>query len=210
MQTLEVPSKPNWYYGKRRENIIKFIPDGPNRVLDVGCGAGAMLRLLQEMGRASEIVGIDIVDTGAKLDRFLVGNIESMELPYPAGYFDVITCADVLEHLVDPWAALNKIVGFLKSQGVCVISLPNFTEIKSISKILFGGSFEYADSGILDKTHMRFFCKRNMRSLINGAGLSIETETYTGGWPRRWISNATFGGLERFMAYQYIFACRKM
>ncbi len=209
MTSSDLQNKPSWYYSKSRQNIIQFVPPGNNRVLDVGCGAGVMLRALRDLGRASEIVGIDIVDTGADLDQFLVGSIETMDLPFPNSYFDVITCADVLEHLVDPWVTLHKLVALLKPNGICIVSLPNFTEIKSLSKIVLGGRFDYTDSGILDRTHLRFFCKGNMRALIQGAGLTIEHQTYTGGWPRRLIAKGSFGILERYMAYQYIFACRK-
>jgi 2-polyprenyl-3-methyl-5-hydroxy-6-metoxy-1,4-benzoquinol methylase len=96
-----------------------------------------------------------------------------MELNLPENYFDAIICGDVLEHLIDPWTVVKKIVKFLKKDGVIIVSAPNLREYRTLSKIVFKGDFSYTKAGIMDKTHLRFFCKKNLVQLLNTPGLKL-------------------------------------
>jgi 2-polyprenyl-3-methyl-5-hydroxy-6-metoxy-1,4-benzoquinol methylase len=71
------------------------------------------------------------------IDKFIVTDIESSVLNLPESYFDVIILADVLEHFVDPWTAIDKISIHLKKDGILLVSLPNIREIATLFKIFF-------------------------------------------------------------------------
>jgi ubiquinone/menaquinone biosynthesis C-methylase UbiE len=98
-----------------------------DRVLEVGCGAGHLLARLPA-GRA---IGIDLADsllarTRARLGaRATLAQGDAGALPFAAGAFDRVYCSEVLEHLVDPAAAVAEIRRVLKPGGVAVLSVPN-------------------------------------------------------------------------------------
>src|SRR5207249_706431 len=74
--------------------------------------------------------------------------------------FDVVIAADVLEHLYDPWSALQRIKGFIGPKGYLVVSLPHAGHNAMIASLL-DENFDYRESGLLDKTHIRFFGIKN-------------------------------------------------
>lgn len=80
-----------------------------------------------------------------------MGDVETMELAFPPGYFDCILYADVLEQLRDPWALLRRLRLLLSPIGVLVASIPNLRHACVLAKIIFD-RFEYEPSGILDRT----------------------------------------------------------
>lgn len=75
--------------------------------------------------------------------------------------FDYVIAADVIEHLRDPLKCLTMIKKFLSNDSQLLISLPNIA-YGGIIAALFCGQFPYADKGILDETHLRFFTKDSM------------------------------------------------
>ncbi len=86
--------------------------------------------------------------------------------------FDVVVCADVLEHLADPAAVLARVRRWISPRGVLFVSLPNVANV-AVRLALAAGRFEYADAGILDRTHLRFFTRRSARRLVEEAGFRI-------------------------------------
>src|SRR5688500_1573546 len=107
--------KEKTYYTNIRYDLLKFISNNPdNKILEVGAGGGDTLVTIKEKGLASEVVGIELNrvqgsnQNHAAIDRFIYGNIESMEIDLPKNYFDIILCGDVLEHLIDPWKSVEK------------------------------------------------------------------------------------------------------
>lgn len=165
------------YYACSRPELLPFVPLHAHRVLDVGCGAGAFGWSLKRYRGVKEVVGIEVVPSVAErarrtLDDVLAGSIEAMELPFPDGHFDCITCADVLEHLVDPAAVLRKLERVLAPDGVILISIPN-AQYYAVLECLSMGRWQYMDRGILDRTHLRFFTRPGLARLIEDAGLEL-------------------------------------
>jgi SAM-dependent methyltransferase len=153
-----------------------MVPSGASRILDVGCGEGMLGRILLEKG-AAEVVGIETDPAvarraGENLSRVLQGDVESLVLPFEDGYFDCIVLADVLEHLRDPLAALVKMVRHLSDSGAIVASIPN-VRFLDVLRRLAEGRWEYQEFGILDKTHLRFFTKKEIEVLFHQAGLEL-------------------------------------
>jgi 2-polyprenyl-3-methyl-5-hydroxy-6-metoxy-1,4-benzoquinol methylase len=203
------------YFSNIRHDIIKLINCNDCNILEVGCGQGNTLIELKKQGKAKFIAGIDIVDLNqsSKLDKFILADIESEEnIDLPESYFDVIICADVLEHLKDPWNVLEKIKKFLKPNGIIIASIPNIREIKTLVSILVKGDFRYVDAGILDKTHLRFFCKKNIIELFEKTGYKVEKITFNLSTSsiRRPLLKLSFGLLEEFLVVQYLVVSRKI
>jgi len=92
--------------------------------------------------------------------------------PGYSGYFDVIVLLDVLEHLLQPEDVLRAVVDFLKPGAALIISLPNIS-FGGIKIDLLQNRFDYTDTGILDRTHLRFFTHRSIAQLLTGVGLEI-------------------------------------
>jgi SAM-dependent methyltransferase len=165
------------YYRCGRNDVLALIPADASRILDVGCGEGVLGQLLLERG-ATEVVGIEAEPAAAaaarkRLSRVFPGDVEVMDLPFDDGYFDCIVLADVLEHLRDPLAALKKLKRHLSDSGTVVASMPNVRYLPVVER-LAGGRWEYKDSGILDRTHLRFFTRKEMELLFRDAGFEPE------------------------------------
>ena len=91
------------------------------------------------------------------------------------GRFDCIVAADVLEHLIEPWAVLDAAVETLEPGGSVVVSLPNVRHWSVLRALLVDGTWPKADEGgIFDSTHLRWFALRDAIEMIEGAGLSVE------------------------------------
>ena len=113
------------YYTNARGDIISLIKrdrNDPIHVLEVGCGGGATLSRIKYLFPNAEVRGIELVENVAKLGinqvDIIQGNIETMQLPYEKQYFDYIIFGDVLEHLYDPEAVLQKLKPYLRVGGV--------------------------------------------------------------------------------------------
>ena len=166
--------KPDYYYANARRNIADLVPQSARRVLDVGCGQGLTGGLLR-VERGIEVVGVELHSEVAEiakshLSRVVVGDLESMDLPFDHGYFDCIIFADVLEHLVNPWGALQKVVKYLSIGGTIIASIPNIRNLDVLSK-LAGGTWGYTEQGIMDRTHLRFFALADMFKLFEQVGI---------------------------------------
>jgi GT2 family glycosyltransferase len=143
------------------------------RVLEVGCGCGATLVQIRNRFRNAEIYGMEI-NQGAATDarlyaRMLASDIENMALECPHDYFDFVIFADVLEHLRDPWTVLEKIKPYLVRSGQVLASIPNVMHY-TVVRDLINGHWTYRESGILDKTHLRFFTAREIEKMFTQAG----------------------------------------
>lgn len=199
------------YYGNPRAEMLPFVPAGVQRVLELGCGSGAFGAALKRSG-VREVVGIEQVPSAAeaaraRLDRVLVADVERDELDLPAGAFDCLVCNDVLEHLVDPWAALKKLRGLLRPGGALVVSLPNVRFHKVVRHLIWPGQWRYEDDGVLDRTHLRFFTREGARELVESAGFAIErvegiNPTSFPLWMRA-INGVTLGALDDMHYLQF-------
>lgn len=204
------------YYAVVRHDVIGMIPPGTRRVLDVGCGNGATSAVAKRTLGLELAVGVEPFESSAALaaehlDHVIVGDIEEMEgLGYPDGTFDCIICADVLEHLRDPWAVLRSLARYLAPGGALLVSLPNLGHIRPIIKILTD-RFEYEEHGILDRTHLRFFTRHTMIKMLNECGYRVERVEANRSRSLLFTVGMilSLGLLARYNAYQYRFVCRR-
>lgn len=180
--------------------------------MEIGCGTGKSLEWLKTLYPCEWRGGVEICAAAAeqardKLDAVFVGNIEEIELPIEDESLDLILCLDVLEHLVDPWRVLTRLGAYLKPGGALIASIPNVRNRKVLLPLLFKSKWEYAEAGILDRTHLRFFVRDSAIRLIESAGLKVDMVHATGlGRSRRSrVVNALLPGwLRSFFEYQYL------
>ena len=150
------------------------------RLLDIGCGCGYFLDVARDMGWAAS--GSDISSAAVKhakdvlgLDVFC-GKINDAE--YPDNIFDVVTMWDVIEHVDHPRAIINEINRILKPGGLLVIETPNANSlIHRIAHIIYRMSFgkiSYFLEKIYIPSHLYYFSKMTMGSMLQNSGFSIE------------------------------------
>lgn len=204
----------NDYYSRGlRPEIVEMIPPDCKTLLDVGCGNGVLGEYLKKNG-VEKICGIEIVEKAARnaisvLDEVLIGNIETMDLPFEHGSFDCIVCADVLEHLIDPWGALKKLKNLLKPGGCLVASVPN-VGFHRVVRNLLKGRWRYENAGVLDRTHLRFFTLEGIEELFKVNSMKIEkiSRKVDSGMNMK-ILNFLFGNrLKESLIIQYVVRAR--
>jgi len=169
------------YQQRPRKELLELIPleNRNGSMLEIGAGAGDTLLYAKENSFARNIYGVELFQIKGSnqesniFSDFIIGNIETMTLPFEHSQFDVIVCGDVLEHLIDPSETLKQLKKYLKPNGVIIASIPNIREFETMKKIFFQGDFRYEDSGILDRTHLRFFCKKNIIDLFENQDYNI-------------------------------------
>jgi O-antigen biosynthesis protein len=157
-------------------DVVRLAGEG-SRVLELGPATGYMSRAMVKRG--CSVVGIELDPTMAErasevCERVIVGNLDELNLEQELGEdrFDAIVAADVLEHLKDPLATLNRLRSYLKQDGAFVISVPNVAH-GSVRLALLEGRFDYRDIGLLDATHLRFFTRESLEGMLDEAELGI-------------------------------------
>jgi 2-polyprenyl-3-methyl-5-hydroxy-6-metoxy-1,4-benzoquinol methylase len=170
--------KPKNYYEYCREEMFQFIPDDVRVILEVGCGEGNFSSILKQKIDKSEVWGIEISEAEAKvaaekLDKVLVGSAESQIDQLSEDYFELVIFNDVLEHLTNPYNILQQIKSKLKPGGRIVSSIPNMRYFPNLFDLLWRKNWDYTDSGIMDKTHLRFFTVNSILKMYQGQGYKV-------------------------------------
>jgi 2-polyprenyl-3-methyl-5-hydroxy-6-metoxy-1,4-benzoquinol methylase len=165
------------YFSAERGVIAKFLPDQYENVLEVGCAAGGFVRHLP---KAKQLWGIEPNENAANqakkyFSTVLQGTYTEVEDDLPNAYFDLVICNDVIEHMPDHDDFLKRLREKLKPGAILVGSLPNVRHVTSLTKLVLLKDWPYSDSGILDRTHLRFFTEKSMRRMFAQHGLSIES-----------------------------------
>jgi O-antigen biosynthesis protein len=201
------------YYAHLRAEIIEAIPAGCVTVLDVGCGKGTLGRWLKEQG-VRAVYGVELSAAAGEeakrwLDEVIIGNVEQTPLPFPAGSVDCIICADVLEHTANPWAVVAALKKLLKPGGCLVAGIPNVGFHRNIRKMI-RGEWRYADEGLLDRTHLRFFTLQTIEELFASNGLRVEQvyKRVDAGWNIRLLNVLLLGALRHTLYLHYIVRVR--
>lgn len=181
MSGADYTDKTGPYFDNVRRDIAPLLPAQAGAVLEVGCGAGATLQWLKSEGRATRTVGIELFPDAAerargRIDELLQGNAETLfSTPLPAHFapasFDLVLCLDVLEHMVDPWAFVSRVQALMKPGAVLIASIPNVRHLRVVLPLLLAGRWRYEESGILDRTHLRFFTRDSAMALVSPPGL---------------------------------------
>jgi 2-polyprenyl-3-methyl-5-hydroxy-6-metoxy-1,4-benzoquinol methylase len=208
--------KPASYFANARNDIVELATTGPDsQVLELGCGAGGTGRAMLAAGKAGRYVGIELSESAAAvaaehLSQVLVGDVESLDLTPLAGRFDALVISEVLEHLRDPWTTLGRLVACLKPGGAVFASSPNVAHWMVI-RDLFAGRFQYAESGVMDRTHLRWFTPASYRQMFEAAGVEVDSvgPLVDLGWKARLIGRLSGGRLNHLFIAQIMIAGRR-
>jgi 2-polyprenyl-3-methyl-5-hydroxy-6-metoxy-1,4-benzoquinol methylase len=129
-------------YERARPEILAHVPLGARRVLDLGCATGTTGAALKQRQNV-EAVGVErepeyAREAATRLDRVVTADLEQLGDLQTLGRFDALIAADVLEHLVDPWATLRACARTLAPGGTAVVSLPNVGHWSTYAHLLRG------------------------------------------------------------------------
>lgn len=145
---------------------LSFIPQG--RLLEVGCGSGVMLELMQRLGWTVE--GVDFDDKASRMARgrgldVKTGSLEQQN--YPDNTFDAITMSHLIEHVPDPRGLVAEVYRVLKPGGKLVVVTPNSA---SWGHALFGRRWR----GLEPPRHLHLFNREAIRRLAEDSRLQVE------------------------------------
>ena len=218
------------YGDNPRTELIDLIKVAPEQIFEIGCGSGATGMAIKQKFPNVKYIGMDSSKEAAeiaqtRLDKVIVSDIDKVPLDYfglEKECFDLIICADILEHLYDPWKMLNDLRGYLTSDGKILASIPNIQYINQITNLLHG-NWKYENYGLLDATHIRFFTLNEIVIMFNGSGYDI---THCSGatnpsmssdtWPKDFdfgkfvLKNVTREEAFKFSVLQYLIVARKV
>ena len=171
------------YEGSRPE-VRAMVPPQAERVLDLGCSSGVLGWSLKREQGVRTVVGVELEPAYAEDARKRLDDVHCLDLNdlprrsdvlSALGRFDCIVAADVLEHLVEPWAVLDAAIETLKPGGALVVSLPNVRHWSVLRALIVQGTWPRADEGgIFDSTHLRWFALRDAIEMIEAAGLRVD------------------------------------
>jgi 2-polyprenyl-3-methyl-5-hydroxy-6-metoxy-1,4-benzoquinol methylase len=164
------------YFNHSRPELLPFIPKSTKALLDIGCGAGTFGKSVKNT-LGCEVWGIEpaqgpALEAKKILDHVVVGLFDEA-YPQVNRTFDVVCFNDVLEHMPDPWDALQKTKKLIREGGIVMASMPNILHYQEFMDILIRKDWKYAEAGIMDKTHLRFFTKKSMIRMFEESGYSV-------------------------------------
>jgi len=169
------------YYQQSRPEMIAFLPPHPRRLIDIGCAEGRFGEAVKALHPNCETWGIEAVAEAAakaaiRNDRVIQASLEEVN-DLPENYFDVVTMNDVLEHMLKPRLALATARRILKPDGLLILSLPNVQFILNVLNLVIRNDWEYQDSGILDRTHVRFYTAKSAVRMLEENDFSVQSVT---------------------------------
>lgn len=204
------------YHNNVRSDVFDLVPQLAGRVLDLGGGIGATGAALKKAKGATFVVLADLVadEAATGVDQPVSGNLEDAafirKLLQDHGPFDTILCLDVLEHLRDPWMVVRELHHGLAPNGVIVASIPNVNHHSLVFPLFFRGRYELQDSGLLDRTHIRWFTRQNAIEMMTETGLKLDKVGGVLGRKNKLMSRLTLGMSERFTALQHMIRVRRV
>jgi len=175
-------SRPEYYQFEEINNAALLLfrearkrEQAPGSVLDLGCGRARLGFEIERLGYT--VTGIDKSSLACATARTRISEViegDFMDLEGTAAalnsrQFDWLVAADVLEHLVEPGSALRFYRRFLKRDGRLIVSLPNVAVWDNRLRLLLG-RFDYRESGLPDRTHLRACFRSGIRAATHDVG----------------------------------------
>lgn len=160
-------------------DLLALMPKQLKRIVEVGSSSGALAKAYKTIYPDCHYIGIEVDPRYAELsrrhcDEVLCVNIENIEQSAFETLFpsDCWVFGDSLEHLTDPWSLLKRIRRHLAPGSSVVACIPN-AQHWSLQARLNCGLFRYEDSGLLDRTHLRWFTRITIIELFQSSGFRI-------------------------------------
>jgi 2-polyprenyl-3-methyl-5-hydroxy-6-metoxy-1,4-benzoquinol methylase len=164
------------YFKNDRPELQALVPSGCRMVLDVGCGEGHFGEQLTRK-KGCEVWGIEPVSVAAaeartRLTKVFTGFFEDTCL-HLGQKFDLVCFNDTLEHMANPWECLTLTRELLTERGHILVSLPNILHYYEFLSILKNKDWRYANAGIMDRTHLRWFTMKSARQMLEESGFKV-------------------------------------
>lgn len=203
------------YYMADRGDLVGFLGPGGRykAALDIGCSSGTLGKVLLEQNIAEQVDGIEIYAEAAEIARSVLrnvwtGSVETLSDRVDWDAYDLIVMADVLEHLVDPWAILAFLHSRCKPGCQFLLSVPNARHHSVWGPLVFQGAFEYRDSGIMDRTHLHFFTRLSLQHALEKVDWKVQriAPNIKAKYRKWWYP---YRVLEEFLAVQYFVMASK-
>lgn len=204
--------------------ITNLIPEG-SKILDIGAGSGTLSRVFTRLGKSVEIDGIEPNNFAAELARpyyqnLLIGYTQDHLNFIRTNTYDYVILADVIEHIEDPISFLSELLSCLPNSTKLILSMPNIA-FGGVRLALMNGNFDYVDSGLIERTHLRFYTLQTAQKLFEFLGLhihrcfSLDRSFYRVEFPREDIRASIVRILNLSIksdarAYQYLFVLSKL
>lgn len=200
------------------------MPSAAKRVLDLGCSSGALGAALKAADRSRHVVGVEVDARYAevarqRLDVVIEDDLECLSadpsLSERVGPIDLLIAGDVLEHLRDPWSALERCAALLPVGGEAIVSLPNVRYWETFWQLGRHGVWPLRGEGIFDRTHLRWFTLANAQKMLDDAGLELTgtDRLYrlrpSGSRIDRHLARLERTPLRPFLTYQYVLVARR-
>jgi 2-polyprenyl-3-methyl-5-hydroxy-6-metoxy-1,4-benzoquinol methylase len=151
------------YYKKIRPEIAQILPARYRKVLEIGCAEGGFKENLNECEYWRVEPNQEVAEIANKrLFKVFHGTFDDVYQLLPKNYFDLVICNDVIEHMSDHYSFYENIRNVIKNDAYMIGSIPNVRYIGNLKELLIDKDWCYRDSGILDKTHLRFFTKKSI------------------------------------------------
>lgn len=154
----------------RHAQALEMVEKG-QKVLDIACGDGLLMRALKKNGAL--VSGVDISEEGVKKCRekgldVSVVDIAAEKLPFPNRTFDVVIMLDVLEHFYSPEFLLREAIRVSKKD--IIISVPNFNSLPARLQVLMG---KVPENNRPNKGHVFWFTYDNLTKMCKENNLNI-------------------------------------
>lgn len=187
------------YYSNPRNDVLTLLQHKKaDRILEIG--GGDFPTLVETRSRVGgEVWGVDIRASATPLDHMIVGSVTSEDVrdQLSVAKFDVIIANDVVEHVEDTEAFFAVLSDRLADGGEILISVPNIRNVKLLYHVFLKGRFPREEAGLFDKTHLRWFCRKDVETLAAEAGLRVADHRYVG----RLVGE---GALSRFPPMEFV------
>ncbi|MFB2532451.1 methyltransferase domain-containing protein [Paracoccus sp. p4-l81] len=162
------------YYANANPDLLMRLPLSARRVLEIGCGEGALAARYRLRNPVAHLTGIEPHPPSAArarvhFDRLIEGDAEQIRDADLGGPFDLIVMGDALEHLADPVAMLRRLHGLLLPYGVLALSVPNIAHWSAIAQLI-KGDWPDADQGLFDRTHRSFWTQPKLLRVLEETG----------------------------------------
>jgi hypothetical protein len=161
-------------------DLLNVLP-GVQTVVEAGVSSGALAKAYKQQHPYSHYTGIEIDPEFAAIaeqycDRVLVADLDGLTAINPPRQLraECWVFGDCLEHLADPWRVLRWVHQLQPNQAWVCACIPN-AQHWSLQARLSTGDLFYQQSGLFDRTHLRWFTKKTMIDLFESSGYAIET-----------------------------------
>lgn len=165
-------------HDQHNPDLLQMMPLAARRIVEVGCSSGALAREYKKLNSTCHYLGIEVVAEYEALarqhcDEVIHLDLEAVGEDTVTGFgADCWVFGDVLEHLRDPWELLRKVRAAMPPDGHVVACIPN-AQHWSVQARLGCGELRYEDSGLLDRTHLRWFTRITIIEMFQQAGFRI-------------------------------------